>query len=202
MLPLLEGRASDLVVETWVKTGSCGEVEKQATEKIEQTTKRPESTGDDLEKMLLAAADRGVQPHILVVDCEQYEELLTSEGELDAEKLLQLVTRMMRDKALGYLRAPSGGGSGKMVVIYGGALHNDPRPPEVLRDFSFGPELASATEGRYVSLDILVPEFVLRDEDARKEPWFPAFERHVSTTRTLLIRQAPDSYLLFFPKAR
>ena len=202
LLPELRGRVADLVVETWVTTGNCGQVEKQATEKIEETTQRPESTANELETMLLRAADLGIQPHILVVTCEEYEEILTAEGELDAERLLQLVTRLLREKGLDYYRRGLEAGSGKMVVIYGGALHNDTRPPELIRDLSFGPALAEATGGGYVELDLLVPEYVLSDEDSAKEPWFEAFRRHSSHERKLLIRQSPDSFLLFPPKTR
>ncbi|MGI5862933.1 MAG: hypothetical protein ACOX6T_12850 [Myxococcales bacterium] len=92
MLPELKGKAGDLVVETWLVSGTCGEVEKKATAEIEATTKRPQSTANELETMLLRAADLGIQPHILVVTCEEYEDLLTDEGELDAERLLQMVT--------------------------------------------------------------------------------------------------------------
>ena len=202
MLPELEGKAGDLVVETWLTSGTCGEVEKKAASEIAETTKRPESTANELETMLQRAADLGIQPHILVVSCEEYEELLTAEGELDAERLLQMVTRLLREKALDYYRKAQATEAKRLVVVYGGALHNDTRPREIIRDLSFGPELSAATGGRYVELDVCVPEYVLNDEDSAKEPWFEAFRRHASSKRTLLLRQAPDSFLLFLPKAR
>ncbi|MBI5543920.1 MAG: hypothetical protein HY901_08545, partial [Deltaproteobacteria bacterium] len=41
LLPLLKGKASDLIAETWVTLGHCGKVEKATTQQIERETERP-----------------------------------------------------------------------------------------------------------------------------------------------------------------
>ena len=53
----------------------------------------------------------------------------------------------------------------RLVVAYGGAMHNDLLPREGRADFSFGPSLAEATGGQYVELDLVIPEQI-KDTDA------------------------------------
>ncbi len=100
LLPSLKGRAGHLVAETWIKSGRCGQVEKQAVAQIEKEARRPAETEDEVTSMLEKASDLGLEPHILKVECDDYVELLDAGGELDNVKLLALVTRLLREKAL------------------------------------------------------------------------------------------------------
>ena len=149
--------------------------------------------------MLKRATSLGIAPHILAVECEDYEDVLDEEGELDNVKLLELVTRLLREKAEKLRKAQ--GEDGKAVVIYGGALHNDLTPSEELASFSFGPDLSRSTGGRYLQLGLYVPELVERDEVTRQAAWYPSFAKHVSAIKTLLIALSPDAYLLIFPRS-
>jgi hypothetical protein len=198
LLPMLKGKASHLIAETWVKTGNCGKAEKVATQQIEKETERPAATEDEVVTMLKTAAANAIQPHILNVECEDWEDLLDKEGEIDNVKLLQLVTRLLREKAE---KLAGEAKDGKAVVIYGGALHNDLTPAEELSDFSFGPALKKATDGRYVQLGLYVPEFLERDDEAKKAGWYPYYEKHVSTSKTLLIGLSPEAFLVVYPRS-
>ncbi len=198
MLPLLKGKASDLIAETWITNGSCGKAEAEAKEQIERESERPATTEDEVVTMLKKGNSLGIAPHILTVECEDYEDLLDDRGEIDNVKLLEMVTRLLREKAEKLARDQ--GPEGKAVVIYGGALHNDLSPSEELASFSFGPDLKRSTGGRYLQLGLYVPELVERDEETRSAAWYPYFLEHVSTTKTLLITLAPDAHLLFFPR--
>src|SRR5262245_28884423 len=42
LLPVLAPGTSDLVLETWVTEGKCGEVETKAVAKVDESIKRPE----------------------------------------------------------------------------------------------------------------------------------------------------------------
>jgi hypothetical protein len=199
LLPLLQKRASDLVTETWIAPGRCGEVEKQVTRKIEKTIQRPATTEDEVLTLLRTASDRGIDPHILTVGCEDYQDLLLPDGQLDTERLLKTVTELMRDKAQSLITRNREKRSKKAVVLYGGALHNELEPREDWKDFSFGPDLDAFAQGRYVQLGLFVPELVESDEDARQEAWFPQLEKYVSRSKTLLISLGPRAHLLVFP---
>lgn len=198
MLPKLKGKASDLIAETWITNGRCGKAEAEAKEQIEKESERPATTEDEVVTMLKKASSLEIAPHILTVECEEYEDLLDDKGEIDNVKLLEMVTRLLQEKAEKLAKAQ--GPDGRAVVIYGGALHNELSPSEELASFSFGPGLKEATKGRYVQLGLYVPEFIERDEDTRQMAWFPFFEKHVSTSKTLLITLAPDAFLLVFPR--
>ncbi len=198
LLPLLKGRAADLIAETWITNKQC-RAAVQATEQLEKTTERPAETEDEVVTMLKGASALGIEPHILVLECEDYEDLLDAEGVVDNLKALQMVTRLVQEKTEAIL-AKLGPENQKAVVIYGGALHNDLTPAEDYAEFSFGPHLKQATNGRYVQLGLYVPEFVERDEETRKAAWFPYFEKHVSTQKTLLISLSPEAHLLVFPR--
>ncbi|MGC4123092.1 MAG: hypothetical protein QM765_52695 [Myxococcales bacterium] len=199
MLPLLKGKASDLIAETWITNGNCGKAEVEAKQQIEKETERPATTEDEVVTMLKKGSSLGIAPHILAVECEDYEDLLDDKGEIDNVRLLEMVTRLLREKAEKLARDQ--GPEGQAVVIYGGALHNDLSPSEELASFSFGPELKRSTGGRYVQLGLYVPEFIERDEETKQAAWHPLFLKHVSTTKTLLISLAPDAHLLIFPRS-
>ena len=55
-------------------------------------------------------------------------------------------------------------------------MHNDLAPAESLRQYSFGPELVGHDGGRYVELDLIVPEYVKPTEIWQKLPWYAAFQ--------------------------
>jgi hypothetical protein len=202
MLPLLKHKASDLIAETWVAEGKCGEEEEQAVADIRETTERPAETEDEVLTLLKKVRALQILPHILAVPCEEYRRLLDEKRELDSEKLLELVTGLMRDKARLLFEKNQRHGSKRIVVIYGGAIHNDAQPREGLESFSFGHDLDAATDGRYVELDLIVPELIAGDDEYKKEPWYPELERNVSTSKALLIRVRPTSFVIVFPKGK
>jgi hypothetical protein len=200
ILPALKGRAGHLVAETWMKSGRCGEAEKQAVKQIEQETQRPAQTEDEVGAMLERGYDLGIEPHILKVECEDYADVLGADGEIDNVRLLRLVTRLLEEKALElWKRAPEG----KMaVVLYGGALHNELQPPEELAEFSFAPALQKALAGRYRQVTLVVPEYVEGDPDNRKEPWWECLEKAPAGKVLLVSRGEASRYLLFPRTAR
>lgn len=202
LLPLLRRRASDLIVETWITQGECGETEKQAVEQIQAATDRPPETEDDIVNLLRRTRDLGISPHVLELTCAQYRSLQAQDGELDEERLLGLVKQLLLEKAKHLFERNEERNSSRTVVIYGGALHNAVAPPPDLAAYSYGEALDLETAGRYIELDLFVPELIEHDEEAQREPWFPYFQRHVSPRKTLLIRVRPETYLLIFPRSQ
>ena len=86
MLPALKLRASDLLAETWFTEGNCGEEEKQAVAEIEETTKRPAETEDEVMTLLKQARALGILPHILKVSCDEYRSLLDKDQEISMRR--------------------------------------------------------------------------------------------------------------------
>jgi hypothetical protein len=202
LLPLLKGKASALVLETWVTTGKCGQVEKQATAAVAKTTRRPETTEDELTTLLDRSFKLGLANHILLLSCDEYRSMLGDDGELDGEKSLTLVRHKVEEKALESREKGEGGVQGRAIVLYGGALHNDLMPAPGFEGVTFGPSLREATDGGYVELDLLVPEYVEDDDDLKKEEWFAPAMKLAAAGKTVLVSPGPDSRVLIFPRTR
>lgn len=202
LLPALAGKVTSLIVETWMLNGRCGAAEKQATAAVAKTTQRPDSTEDEVTTLLDRTYAMGVKNHILVIDCDDYRSMLDDAGELDGEASLLLVKRKVEEKALEVMEKEEGGTPERVLLLYGGAIHNDLEPLPEWRPYSFGQQLSRETGGHLVELDLLVPEYVEGDEDLVKEPWFAAALALSKAGKTVLINPHPDVYLLLFPRTK
>jgi hypothetical protein len=208
MLPAIGAETSDLIIETWVTEGRCGDDEKRVVKNVEKTTERPAATEDEVLTLLKRAKQLGVQPHILKVNCADYK-LLLDGGKVDYDKLLSMITRHLRRTATQILAArakPSGhdaglAGSRRMVVLYGGALHNDLYPVEGLEGYSYAEALQKQSGDRYVELDLYVPELIEGDKTLSAEPWYPLL-RLASPTRVLLIERGEGSFILVLQRGQ
>lgn len=202
LLPALKGRITSLVVETWMLNGKCGAAEKQATAAVAKTTQRPDSTEDEVTQLLDRTYAMGVKNHILLIDCDDYRSMLDDAGELDGEASLLLVKRKVEQKALDVLERGEGATPGKLLLLYGGALHNDLEPLPQWRAYSFGPSLSRETGGHTIELDLLVPEYVEADEDLLQEPWFAGALALSRAGKTVLVNPHPDVYLLLYARSK
>jgi hypothetical protein len=202
LLPALKGRVASLVVETWMLNGKCGAAEKQAVAAVAKTTQRPDSTEDELTALLDRTFKMGVKNHILLIDCDDYRGMLDDAGELDGAASLLLVKRKVEEKALDVLEREEAGTPEHLLLLYGGALHNDLEPLPEWRDYSFGPRLRRETDGHTVELDLLVPEYVDTDEDLLKESWFQGALALSKAGKTVLVNPHPDVYLLLFARSK
>jgi hypothetical protein len=195
MVGALEGRATDLVVETWVLEPRCKEPARRAQREVATAIQRPAETENELVALLERARSARMAPHVLPMSCADHESLYSSGGaDIDYWKLLVLVGRRLGDqvgRALAQHR-----GSEPLVVVYGGAQHNDLYPYDSLAEVSYAAAVDRLSEGRYAELDLYVPELIRGDELLRGEGWFPLFESMGSSDRELLIERAPRSYIL------
>jgi hypothetical protein len=192
MLAGLEGRATDLVVETWVAAGACGKAEKQVTADVKRTTERPPETETEIGRLLRRAGELHMRPHVMTMRCKQYEELRAESGEVDYDKLLRLIGGELHRN----VRAVLDGKKQARVIVYGGSLHNDRQPNEGVAAYSYGAVLAAELGEGYVELDLYVPELVAGDPLLRAEPWYPLLEKFSAPDAVVLVERAPRSYIL------
>ena len=198
LLPL----ASDLIVETWVTTGSCGEQEKAVVAQVEKTTQRPATTEDEIVTVMKQAKAAGVAPHMLEIDCHAYQGLTDPEtGKVDYIRLLTLVTAGLERKIVAALAAGKTAKSDKRVLVYGGALHNDVFPRKELAAYSFARAIAKETRGRYLEVDLYVPEYIEADKDITAQAWYPRYLRAAKPGKVVRVRRSRGSYILVFPRA-
>lgn len=197
LLPLLAGKAKHLVIELLV--ANC---KAKTVERVTQTQKpvtEPQAKSNQNEFLTLGkyAQQLGIEPQALTPSCAEYDSVAAA-GEDGVARLLTLVAQRTESAVQALLAEPDA--SGEPILTYGGALHNDLSPAPGQESWSFGPQLAVASHGRYVELDLIVPEFVKDTEVWRKMPWFRAFDREHLTHETLLYRPGASSYVLIFPK--
>jgi len=200
LLPALAPRTSDLVVEAWISEGGCGATEKAVVEEVEQISKRPEKTEDENLILLKRAKQLGVAPHILEMSCKDYERVHGGDAGVDYVAMLELVSQRLEAAGKQLLAAGTGEAGGKLIAVFSGAIHNDVAPAEDFASFAYGSALREAAAGRYVEIDLYVPEFVLASKSARDEPWFPLIGELASPDGAFLIERGPGSYIVLFRK--
>ena len=54
--------------------------------------------------------------------------------------------------------------------------------------------------GRYLEVDLYVPEFVERDKDISKEPWFAVYKKRAKPGKPTLVKRGTGSYIVVFPR--
>jgi hypothetical protein len=203
--PLIAARVSDLIVETWVTDSACGKAEAATVDDVARTTERPAATENEIVALLTRAKASGARPHILKVSCGEYQLLSPSAGSgpqrpVDFERMLALIEHKLEATVTQILATRSASDADKLIVVYGGALHNDLHPDPVLAPFSYGPRVFHATAGRYRELDLYVPAYLERNAAMHGEPWFAAWERAARPGHPVLIRRSPDSFILVFAR--
>ena len=198
LLPHLAPRASDLVIELWLANGKCGQVEQKVKQQQGAVTAPQAATNqNDFVELGHRAKALGIMPHALVPSCEQYQKIAGA-GAADIEEMLAMikgVTQHDVEQLLG-ARPPE-----RLLVAYGGAMHNDLMPRAGREDFSFGPALSAATGGHYVELDLVIPEQIKDSEAWRGLPWYAHYSREKAGPGAYLYSWAPHAYALLFPKS-
>jgi hypothetical protein len=89
----------------------------------------------------------------------------------------------------------------RAVLVYGGALHNDLAPAPELASYAFGESLSKSVGGKYLEVDLYVPEYVEKQKSLRAEPWYAAYRRAARPGQAVLIERSLDSYVIVFPRA-
>jgi hypothetical protein len=199
ILPVLAPHASHLIVETWITRGSCGGAEEHVSKEIARTTERPAETESEIMKLLRRAKELGVAPHVLDIGCDEYRILAGSggAGAVDYDKLLT-ITNAHLERAIGQgLLLPRAPGR-PLVVVYGGALHNDLFPDPALAKYTFGRAVHAATRGAYREIDLYVPEMIDATPALRAERWYRAWQRAGAGKSDVVVERGARSTILVF----
>jgi hypothetical protein len=195
LLPVLAGHATDLVIESWAEPAGCDAEAAQASAEVSREIQRPPATENELVTLIERARALRIRPHLLAFGCADYRALRGPDDRVDYEALLGAVTTRLRDQALAGLAQ-----EGAVIALYGGALHNDLHPNPGVADFSYAAAVDEAAQGRYVEIDLLVPEYVTGKAALAREPWYPLLDR-AGPDHVVLIERAPRSYVLLLPRS-
>lgn len=203
LLPVVAPRASDVVVELWAPNPGC-QREVKAVAKAQKPVVERQADTNQNEYVTLGtrAKELGVTPWLLRPTCEDFASLADA-GADSVPEMLRLVKRLTQEKLVQLARKNGGGDSGKpakVVLAYGGAMHNDLRPSAEGAEFAFGAELDRATGGGYAELDLIVPEFVKDTPAWQKLPWYAAWQADAKPKdKATLFVLAERSFVLVLP---
>jgi len=201
LLPMLSGHASDLVVELAVGRPECRESEQQVEEKQAPVTEtQAETNQNEYVKMGHRAKALGITPHPLRPTCEDFEAIAQA-GDTAVDVMLRMVARLFADQVAALLLHNARAGIDRGVVTYGGLVHNDLVPREGRDAWSFGPKLRSLVRGRYVEVDLIVPEYIRDEPPWTSLPWVPRFDKTVNPQKVRLLNPSPGSYVLVFAQS-
>jgi hypothetical protein len=117
---------------------------------------------------------------------------------VDYDRLLRLTRDQLETQIRAALQRPGS----RLVVSYGGAIHNDLRPPPDLSPYAFGDAIARAVDGKYLEIDLYVPEYIEKDPLIRREPWYQRYRRAYRPKLVVVVQRGPGSYALIFPRRR
>jgi hypothetical protein len=200
-LPVLAGRASDLLVELMNPPGGCAVRVAEVKKKQEVVTSH-QSAGDQGEYVAMGETARklGIVPDLLRPSCADID-AIEDAGDEAIDRSLETIERLTEKKVKELVdrdtRTP--GDEAKIVLTYGGAIHNDPAPSPERRAWSFGPAIDAYVKGRYVDIDLYVPEFIDGGEAWRKLAWYPLYDPAKLGAKTTMFHVREQSYVIVFP---
>lgn len=204
LLPELKGRASDLLLELMMPRGDCkAKTEEARTAQKPATRGHAESDQEEYVAMGNAARSLGIIPDVLRPSCDDLG-AIGDAGDDAIVRTLETINRLTV-KQVEALMGRKDRDAGAAIIVYGGALHNDPTPDETegeVADWSYGPALSNAVNGRYVAVNLFVREYIKDDATWRKWAWYPHFDRERSPEKTTMFHPKADVYVLIFPASR
>jgi hypothetical protein len=204
LLPLLQGHASDLLVELMNPPSGCG-AQVAAVKKQQEVVTQHQAKTDQNEYVAMGEAARklGIVPDMLRPTCVDMDAIrdagddaidvsLSTIARLTAKKVTELVARDARTPE----------DAGKAVITYGGSIHHDRLPPKERAAWAFGPQIDALVGGRYVEIDLYVPEFIEPTDSWKKLPWYPHYDRAKLGGKATLFEPRERAYVIIFPESR
>lgn len=125
MLPELKDKASDLVLELMAPPTGCeAKTNAAVRRKVDKITEKQADTNqDEYLAMGNEAKKLGIEPHVLRPTCDDFK-ALNAMGADAVDVALQLIGRLMRETTEQLLDRNEKAGVDKVIVLYGGAIHN------------------------------------------------------------------------------
>jgi hypothetical protein len=201
LLPLLAGRASHLIVELLSPNPSCQETTREVRETHRPVTEsQSRNNQDDYVALGHRAKALRIEPFVLSPSCEEYRVIASAGDDAISQTLTTIATLTSRMVRAALIKNRSLG-EARVVLAYGGALHNDVTPQASRASWSYGPDLSTFTRGRYLEVDLIVPEFIKDNDVWRALPWYEHFKPELYPDASVVMRWGPQSYVLFFPRS-
>lgn len=200
ILPAIKDVTSDLLVELMMPPRGCIDAAAEVREKQREVTSlQAEHNQNDYIVMGEKARSLGIVPDLLRPSCADMD-TVNRAGANSIDASLALIAQLTRTQARRLIDrdAASEHDREKMVVLYGGLLHNDLAPNPDKAAWSYAAALAEHVHGRFVAIDLIVPEFIGDDEPWRSLAWWPYYDRAKLGGKATLFRTGERSFVLVF----
>ena len=207
VLPMVNGKASDLLLEVMQPAklpdgGACVATAAAVKKKEQVITNQQASTAQNEYLVMGDTAKKlGVIPDLLRPTCEDLAAIQKASDDEWLPLQLQTIARLTKAKVGQLLdrNARTPADADKFVITYGGSLHNDVQPPADRADFCFGPDLIKRTGGRYVEIDLYVPDYIEDTDNWKKQEWYPHYDKTKLGAKTTMFRPRENSFVILFP---
>ncbi len=178
LFTVLAPQASSLTVEILAPPREgCAEQKQAAKKKSDEITSgQKQSNQNEYIALGQAARNAQVAPDILRASCDDLRFIASPKGGVLA--YMETIARLFADELIRQNERASQ--DRPLTLSYGGALHNDVHPREQRASWSFVPPVFEATQGRYLEVDLIVPELITDSPTWRTFPWYSAYQRRES----------------------
>lgn len=196
IVPTLEGRVSDLLLELMAGAEGCEQAKKGTSEKLAEIGKNqaPEAPNEYV-VLGKAAEKRGIKVSQLHPSCKDLEAIAKSKS--PNLTVLQTIRALITHDATAALATKT---DEKMFFIYGGAFHTEPNPPEERAEFSFAAPVAKAAKDRYVSVHLFVREYIDASWDIWE--WYRQVDLGKNEDKVLLLHPKLQHYVIITAAAK
>jgi hypothetical protein len=199
LLPVVQGKASDLVVEAMMPPQGCKPQVEQVREKQKVAT-APQAQTNQSEYLVLGTEARkhGIVPDLLRPSCADLDAIEKAGDDAIGASLATIarLTVAQVDKLLARNEKLQ---QDKVVIAYGGALHNDLAPGKGREDWSYAARLVDRTKGRFVEVDLFVPDFIRDDETWRKFEWRAHYDPSAHPDKAVVYHPRDHGYVVILP---
>jgi hypothetical protein len=199
LLTVMQGKASDLVVEAMLPPPGCKPQVAQVREKQKAAT-APQAQTNQSEYVVLGTEARkhGIVPDLLRPSCGDLD-AIDKAGDDAIGASLSTIARLTVQQVDKLLARNEKLQQDKTVIAYGGALHNDLAPGQGREDWSYAARLVDRTKGRYVEVDLFVPDFIRDDETWRKFEWRSHYDPAAHPDKAVVYHPRDHGYVVILP---
>jgi hypothetical protein len=199
LLPSLAPRSKHLLVELLAPPNGCEKARQQVQAESDAITEgQSEQNQSEYVALGHAARSHGVVPDVLRPSCEEMQAVASAE--VRVLQIMETIALLSLRTTERWLAEPAG--ERPLLLLYGGALHNDVSPREHLATWSYGPRLVELSGGHYVEIDLVLPELVGDSDSWKKFAWYEAVRALPRGHGTTLVRVSERSVALVFAVAK
>lgn len=197
ILPSLEGRAGRLLVELLAPPSGCEKARARAQQESDAITEgQAEDNQNEYVALGHAARTYGIVPDVLRPTCKDMES--TANAEVPVIAIMELIARASERSVEAWL--PHRKPERPLIVLYGGALHNDVQPREGVESWSYAARMTELSGSGYREIDLVLPELVQDSESWRKFLWYEAMRSLPERHGFVLVLVSETSYALVLPR--